>query len=372
MTIREEYFTHGVTKERRKRWRVTYTVAGKTRRKYLGSLREAEAFAKSVEKEARQQGTMLASMSEAAKAEMAAAYNRAIEGGFRLADALDHFERHLAEVVTNTVSVGDAVAQYLSDSIRRGLKDRSVNTLRQCLESFAVCHSMNVDAVTAAHVQEWIDAHPNWSPQTVNHAVTKIGSLFRWCEDRGYCRSVPVKRSMKRRVERPAPCVMPVDDVRRLLKVAYDEDEGIALLIAVQLFAGLRPAEAETEGRSGIEMVHLETNELAVRGKVERQRRLVTISDNLRAWLERIPGGWAQTNVRRRLERVRELAGVTWGHDILRHSFASYHLAAHENAAKTAHEMGHAGNSDVLYTHYRAVVRKGDADEFWKILPPSN
>ncbi len=49
MTIREETFTHPKTKEARKRFRVTYTADGRTRRKYFGTLREAEVYGKRVD-----------------------------------------------------------------------------------------------------------------------------------------------------------------------------------------------------------------------------------------------------------------------------------------------------------------------------------
>lgn len=372
MTIREETFTHPQTKEQRKRFRVTYTADGKTRRKYFGTLKEAEAYGKRVERESKAGSSMLAAMSDSQRAELTVAFNRALDGGYRLVDALDHYEQHLADQVTNTVTVGDAVARYLTHCIERGLKDKSVTSLRQQLELFADhCSGRTVCSITASDVDEWIGRNSQWSNQSVNHALTKVGSLFRFCEDKGWCRTIPIKRSMKRKVERDAPCVMPPADAKRLLNTALDMDPEIALLLAVQLFAGLRPAEAETPGRSGIEFVDLDTGELAVKGKVERKRRLVTISDNLRRWIERVPGGWAQTNVRRRLDRVRRAASVDWGHDILRHSFASYHIAAHSDAAKTAFELGHSGNATMLYSHYRAVVSAADAQKFWSIVPPA-
>tara|TARA_Y100001934_G_scaffold186713_1_gene220328 strand:- start:448 stop:618 length:171 start_codon:yes stop_codon:yes gene_type:complete len=52
----------------------------------------------------------------------------------------------------------------------------------------------------------------------------------------------------------------------------------------------------------------------------------------------------------------------------MRHSFASYHLAYHQSADKTALEMGHR-DTQMLYRHYRSVVSKDEAAKFWKIEP---
>ena len=47
----------------------------------------------------------------------------------------------------------------------------------------------------------------------------------------------------------------------------------------------------------------------------------------------------------------------------MRHSFASYHLALHESADKTALEMGHR-DTRMLFRHYREIVTKGEAVEY--------
>ena len=57
-----------------------------------------------------------------------------------------------------------------------------------------------------------------------------------------------------------------------------------------------------------------------------------------------------------------------WPNNALRHSFASYHLAAHQDAAKTALQLGHI-ESRTLFAHYRELVKPEDAKAFWKIFP---
>ena len=98
-----------------------------------------------------------------------------------------------------------------------------------------------------------------------------------------------------------------------------------------------------------------------------RQRRLVSISANLKEWLL-LGGDIPPNNKRKRLEAIRETAMVNWGHDIMRHTFASYHLAHYCSPDKTAHELGHR-DTKMLYRHYRRVVSRNCALEFWKINP---
>jgi integrase len=59
---------------------------------------------------------------------------------------------------------------------------------------------------------------------------------------------------------------------------------------------------------------------------------------------------------------------MPWPKNCLRHSFASYHLAMHESADKTALQMGHRSTT-MLFEHYRELVTRSDAERFWGILP---
>ena len=56
-----------------------------------------------------------------------------------------------------------------------------------------------------------------------------------------------------------------------------------------------------------------------------------------------------------------------WPHDCLLHSYCSYYLAAHENAAKTALQAGHT--ELILFRHYRKLVKKEQAKKFWAVYP---
>ena len=81
------------------------------------------------------------------------------------------------------------------------------------------------------------------------------------------------------------------------------------------------------------------------------------------------------TNVKHRCDSVRNKLKKKWGieawpHDCLRHSFCSYYLAYHEDAAETALQAGHT--EGILFKHYRALVEKEEAEKFWKLMPPTD
>jgi integrase len=57
-----------------------------------------------------------------------------------------------------------------------------------------------------------------------------------------------------------------------------------------------------------------------------------------------------------------------WPINGCRHSFASYWLAHFKDASRLALLMGHA-KSDLLFRHYRALVKPAEAAKWWSIYP---
>ena len=117
--------------------------------------------------------------------------------------------------------------------------------------------------------------------------------------------------------------------------------------IAIGLFAGLRTGELASLDWENIHLTGSQRFiEVAARKAKTRPRRIVSISDNLAAWLmsvAQVTGPVVPGAYRERHERLQAVAKLTpWPRNVLRHSFGSYHLAFHKNEALTAAEMGNS------------------------------
>jgi hypothetical protein len=111
-------------------------------------------------------------------------------------------------------------------------------------------------------------------------------------------------------------------------------------------------------------------------------RRLVPISNNLRAWLALSPrtGGrvWPHDDqsIYRELDRTTKRinaarkAGVEtfkWKSNALRHSYVSYRLADTQDVNRVALE---AGNSpSMIFKHYRELVTPAEAKTWFSLAP---
>ena len=148
------------------------------------------------------------------------------------------------------------------------------------------------------------------------------------------------------------------------MAAATSRDPGMIPYLALGLFAGVRPLEIERLTWDDVLDEYIEIT--AAKAKT-RQRRLVSLSDNLKVWLA-LGGDLPIMNKRKRLARLLKIAQLTWQPDVMRHSFASYHLAFHQSADKTAFELGHR-DSKMLFAHYRELVTKEAAQSYWDIRP---
>jgi integrase len=96
---------------------------------------------------------------------------------------------------------------------------------------------------------------------------------------------------------------------------------------------------------------------------------------NLREWLlplRKHKGNVTQDDFRYLFPAARISAGIAdWPGNALRHSFASYHLAHFKNAAELALEMGHT-KQQMIFDHYRELVKPKEAERYWKIQPATS
>jgi integrase len=142
-------------------------------------------------------------------------------------------------------------------------------------------------------------------------------------------------------------------------------------ILAIGAFAGLRAAEIQLLDWSEIDQVRGHIEIKAAKAESAR-RRIVPIQPNLAAWLRPYAGmkGFVvPRGARRKLNRVRKAANLTqWPTNGLRHSFASYRLAAITDAPRVAAELGHT-SPQMLYSTYRELVLPQEAELYWKISP---
>lgn len=200
------------------------------------------------------------------------------------------------------------------------------------------------------------------------HEVRTIRPAFSWAVRRKILKESPYSRMEGVRVKRqPISIYSPAEAERLMLTCPMEARASFALL----LFAGVRPKELTrlTWGNIRDGYIHI----TAAIAKTQQVRN-IEMESNLSAWLETTgthepdepvcPPDWV-----RKARAIRTAAGIHAVPDTPRHSYASYHLAAHKDLPTLKANLGHAPNSDTLFVHYRAAATPKDAERYWSILP---
>jgi integrase len=255
--------------------------------------------------------------------------------------------------------------EFLLAKTRGGRSERYVRQMRTVFLSFSKGRSrVPVGQITARDIETWMNGQ-DWAPRTRSGNLSALRILWAWGIRRGLAvqdPTVAVERAAGV-AERPILVHTP-DEVRQVLTVARQQSLDVMRHLAIRYFCGLRSAEAHRIRETDI--LHDDGLVLvSAANSKTRSRRLVTIAPNLRAWLSL--GGVLRPMSPNTVQGVIRKSGVPWPHNVTRHSFVSYHMAAGLNAGRTAVEAGHS--EAVLFRHYRALVTAKQSAEFWSISP---
>lgn len=220
-------------------------------------------------------------------------------------------------------------------------------------------------SVRIDEIEAWAAALPG-AARTVRGRLQYVRLLFAWGAARGYCERNPALAVDLPDAAPEPPGIHTPEEARRMLMAALADCPGVARALAVRYFAGLRSIELL---RLAPECIRPERGHIEVTAAMSktRRRRLVRIAPNLAEWLR--VAEWWPGDLEKRIARIAKSAGVPWPHNVTRHSWVSYHLALHENAGRTALEAGHS--EQMLFAHYRELVTREAAEEFFGIRPLS-
>jgi integrase len=209
------------------------------------------------------------------------------------------------------------------------------------------------------------------SPKSRANYRANVAVMFSYATKRRMLDFNPVLHTAKPKLIDNAPEIFAVDELRSLLEAATRTAPDVVPMLAIGAFGGLREAEIQRLDWHEIDLARGHIEIKAAKAKSAR-RRIVPIQPNLAAWLwpyAGLTGRVVPSGSRRKLDRVRKAAElVRWPNNGLRHSFASYRLAAIHDAPRVAAELGHT-SPQMLYSTYRELVLLEEAERYWKIAP---
>ncbi|MBR3926855.1 MAG: tyrosine-type recombinase/integrase, partial [Akkermansia sp.] len=269
-----------------------------------------------------------------------------------------------------TVSFEKAVEVALE--ARRERRSRTQTDFRYFTRRFMKrCKGLaarRVRAITTEECARYIE-QAFATPRQRQKARLILSGVFSTALKRGWCSENPVAQVEVVKVREERIEILKPQEINDLLTAAKNYKGGMCLAaVGMMLYAGIRPHEVARLSR---EHINLQEGTIIILPQHSKTggARLVTIHPPLAKLLRtHCPAGricppqWP-----RHWRALRRLAGFHhWVPDVLRHTFAGYHLRHFRSYSALQYEMGHR-DSNLLRTRYVSMGRVGDAAAFWQV-----
>jgi site-specific recombinase XerD len=355
---------------------------GKTRkRKYFKNHQLAIAAKNKVESDIKKNTEMFAKYSPEERMQMVLAYGKAKDMGCTLDDAIAALKIRVATRKPD-LNLEKLVDLCIEGKEAAGCRPRTISTMSSTLYRFIENRKrQHLDDISSNDIRSWLLDGP-WESTTRNTKLTDIKTFFSWAVAGDYTEANPAARvkkfkatpgeeQRKEEAEDELPRILTPAQVKCLLSAAKKDDPKLAAYIAILFFAGLRPEREAAGVREQDIMFEDKLLHVRKRKAKDRQARYIEMEPNLVAWLNWKKGDLPPSNLRHRWDSVRRKCNLygsgVWPHDAARHSFASHYLVVH-GAKKTIDALGH-GDYEMLFKHYRSLVKPKQAKEYFGIRP---
>jgi integrase len=352
---------------------IAVMTAGQRIRETFRTREEADARAVQLRIERQNMGAAAFAMPVALRVEAANCVEKLHPYSASLSDAVDHYVERVLKF-QEAPTIADAVKRLLVEKEQKNLRSSTLRDLRHRWEKFAETFGKRkLNEITGEELAAWL-VRQAADPVNRHNYRRKIGSLYRLAVKRKWTAENIVEQTERPEMVEAGVGILSVNHIVNLLEHA--EDHGLLPFAVLGLFAGVRPDELKKLEWSAVDLIRRQVVICAKIAKPKKQR-ILPLNDTALAWLTTCAKKRGPVvvpdNFRKRFDAWRKAAGIKfrdWPKDCIRHSFGTYHFAAHNNPVESARLMGHVG-VDIFFRHYRALVDEDEAKRFWDLLPAS-
>ena len=359
---------------------VQWRVDGKRKTKTFATVEKQIDFAKSLAGDAHRNGTAAFRLDDSEAREWRA-FRAMIGEKVNLTEVVACWERYKTTAPA-ALSWATAVADYTAAKEAEGVSEKSVKHYKPIFDRFAeIIGTKNVAAVTNADVEAFVAAQNGSESETKKTRFARVRALFNWLvEKRKLERSPFVGLKAPKIVADEVEPLSLVQSQTLFAKNSKNEDgrpidqerRELCGRLALEAFAGLRFETAAQIVATEIRPDGLRIP--AAKIKTKKNQFLEGLPANLNPWLEwSRPKEWGMTQ-RQYLQAKSAAfvrADVPHPRNVLRKSFASYHVAAFKNAPATSLILCHK-SPKLLHDTYRGIASQPDGLAYFSIVPPSS
>jgi integrase len=212
------------------------------------------------------------------------------------------------------------------------------------------------------HVNEYLDANPEWGQTYRRNAIASVKRAFAWGEEEGHIAASPLSKLKKPMAKRREDFVTPDEWVK--IRDSYKEGDPFRVFLEFCWTTGCRPQEArhielrhvhidkaliaippaEAKGRKKWRLIRLEGRSLEIVKERTNEGKLFTNRDGR---------PWTSFALNCRFHRLKEKLGERFSPYLFRHGFTQRLLVSGVDHLTVAALLGHADGTMVskVYSH---------------------
>lgn len=342
-------------------WCVVWYERGKRRKAYYKTRREATSERTKKEQALR----FIAPADGPATPEEHKAVIRSRECRVPLMEAVEHWCETVGRARGETLA--DLCQRRLEEAAQEAHSDRHALSLGNILPRIVkALGPIPAHAITTQKLTEYIRSRGGPATQRYYRAI--LSGVFNSAIRAGVMTANPATPVRIGKATPVPPEIFTVDQAAHWLACVALEAPTLLAGVVLGMFGGLRAAEVARLDWREIKLARGFVEITAGKSKT-RTRRLVDILPNLAEWLQPLEQDagpvWPHTP-----DRAKDRAVAAYGQRLpkngARHSFVSYHLALFGDVALTEMQAGH--DREILFGHYRELVTKEEAEEYFTIV----
>jgi hypothetical protein len=277
--------------------------------------------------------------------------------------------RRVFKPLTRRATVPELVLELLAARKQDGASKSYVSNLKTVLTRFGKAFPGEILGISSSDIDGW-PRGLNLSPKSRSGMLICVKVLFSFARSQN-CLPAEQKTAAEQvnKVKIKNDDDVAVFTPKQIEKILHAAPPHLIPILAIGAFSGIRMAELNRLDWSAIDLDRGIIELRADQAKTA-SRRLIPITDNLRAWIEPLP---RKVKVVRTVLLHREVTALAralemeWPRNVLRHSFITYRIAKVKSADQVALE---AGNSpSIIFKNYRELATEEQADEWFGILP---
>lgn len=282
-----------------------------------------------------------------------------------LMEAVEHWRKTAGR--SKGVTLADLCQRRLEEAGRAEYSQPYIMALANFLRRItADIGHLRLEEATPERVAQYVHARGKVPTQRYYRAI--LSSVFAGAQRACLIDHNPASLVKLAKARPLLPSILTPEEAARWLSCVALEAPSLLAGTAIGMFAGLRVAEVSRLDWREIRLARGFIEVTAAKSKT-RTRRLVDIMPNLAELLVPLAQEsgpvWPEGAARYRSCAVAKAYGGKLTRNASRHSYVSYHLALFEDVAKTELQAGH--DRAVLFGHYRELVTKEEAEEYFTL-----